>query len=233
MERSPDTLVTFGVAPTGPATGYGYLELGDPLEGDARVVRQFREKPPAATAEEYLRQGPERYLWNSGMFVWRASTLLDCLRRYEPAAWEGLTAVGSAWDTPRRDEVLGRVYPALRKISVDFAVMEPASRDAAVRVAAIPMRLRWLDVGSWPAFAETCPRDEHGNALAAQRHVLYETAGCLVASSEPEHLIATIGCRDLVVIHTPHATLICRADMAENIKEVHRMVEAQFGGRYV
>lgn len=232
-ERRPDTLVTFGIAPTGPATGYGYLELGPPIEGSARLVRQFREKPPLATAEEYVKQGPEHYLWNSGMFVWRAATLLDCIRRYEPSVFEGLTAVAQAWDTPQRDAVLGRIYPRLTKISVDFAVMEPASRDAAVRVAAIPMPLRWLDVGSWPSFAETQSRDDAGNALAVARCVLEETSGCLVVSDDPEHLIAAIGLRDLVVIHTRQATLICRADMAEKIKDVQKRIEAEFGGRYI
>ena len=92
-----------------------------------------------------------------------------------------------AWDTPARGAVLAEVYPHLKKISVDFAVMEPAAHDAAVPVAAIPMRLRWLDVGSWPALAETCPRDAQGNALGAPRHVLAETADCLVASDDAEH----------------------------------------------
>lgn len=232
VERHADVLVTFGIAPTGPATGYGYLALGPTLDASARIVREFREKPALAVAEEYVKQGPQHYLWNSGMFVWRAATLLDCIRRYEPASWEGLMAVARAWSTPERRAVLDRVYPTLRKTSVDFAVMEPASRDPLVRVAAVPMPLRWLDVGSWPSFAETCPKDEQGNALGAERRLLYETSGCLVASNDPEHLIATIGCRDLVVIHTRDATLICRADMAEKIKDVQKQVEAQFGRRY-
>jgi mannose-1-phosphate guanylyltransferase len=231
-ERRPNCLVTFGIAPTGPATAYGYLELGEPIEGGAGVVRQFREKPPLETAEQYVRQGAQRYLWNSGMFVWRAATLLSCIQRYEPAVWEGLMAVADAWDTPQQEEVLEQVYPTLKRISVDYAVMEPASRDAAVCVATVPMPLRWLDVGSWPSFAQTCPKDSHGNALAAERHLLFGTAGCLVASSDPEHLIAAIGCRDLVVVHTKDATLICRAEMAEEIKEVHQMVEARFGSRH-
>ena len=232
VERRPDTLVTFGIEPTGPATGYGYLELGEATDGAAFTVREFREKPPLATAEEYFKQGPQHYLWNSGMFVWRAATLLDCIRRYRPAVWEGLSKVAQAWDSPQREDVLGRVYPTLEKISVDFAVMEPASRDASVRVAAIRMRLRWLDVGSWTSFAETCPHDDQANALAAQRRLLCESHGCLVASSDPEHLIATIGCEGMVVIHTPNATLVCRADLVERIKEVHKQVEAQFGPDY-
>jgi mannose-1-phosphate guanylyltransferase len=232
VEQCPNALVTFGITPTSPATGYGYLELGPALVGGAKLVRQFREKPPRETAEQYVQQGPEHYLWNSGMFVWRAATLLDCIRRYEPAVWDGLMAVADAWDTPRQGEVLDRVYPTLKKISVDYAVMEPASRDAAVCVAALPAPLNWLDVGSWPSFGQTCPRDAQGNALAAERHVLEETADCLVASSDPQHLIALIGCRDLVVIHTPDATLICRAEMAEKIKAVYQTVHTRFGSRY-
>jgi mannose-1-phosphate guanylyltransferase len=228
----PPTLVTFGITPTGPATSYGYLELGPPIGDTARLVRRFHEKPPPATAEDYFRQGPEHYLWNSGMFVWRAATLLDCVRRYEPTVFEGLQAIGQAWDAPRRDEVLARVYPALKKISVDFAVMEPASRDESVRVAAVPMPLKWLDVGSWPSYAQTCPHDQRGNALAAEKHLLLDTSNCLVASSEPEHLIAAIGCQDLIVIHTSGATLICPADKAEQIKELYERVEKQFGERY-
>jgi mannose-1-phosphate guanylyltransferase len=232
VERLPRTLVTFGIVPAGPATGYGYLELGPPIDASARLVQRFREKPPAATAEDYFRQGPDRYLWNSGMFVWRADTLLDCIRRYEPAAWEGLTAVARAWDTFEREAVLDRVYPALKKISIDFAVMEPASQDAAVQVASIPMRLRWLDVGSWPAFAETCPHDAQGNALAAPRHELQDSSDCLVVSSDPEHLVALIGCQDMIVIHSGNATLVCRAEMAEKIKELQKRVGARFGGEY-
>jgi mannose-1-phosphate guanylyltransferase len=233
VEQRPTTLVTFGITPTHPATGYGYLELGSAISGTARVVRQFREKPPQAVAEDYVRQGPDRFLWNSGMFVWRAATLLDCIRRYEPAVHAGLLEVAEAWDSPRRGDVLARVYPALKKISVDFAVMEPASRDPEVRVAAIPMPLRWLDVGSWPSFAQTCEKDAHGNALAAPRHLLHETTGSLAASSDPEHLIALIGCRDLMVIHTQQATLVCPAEMAEKIKEVQKLVEARFGRQYI
>jgi mannose-1-phosphate guanylyltransferase len=166
------------------------------------------------------------------MFVWRGQTLLDCIRRYEPGVWDGLMAIAEAWDTPAQDEVLASVFPTLRKISVDFAVMEPASRDSSVRVAAIPMQLEWLDVGSWPSFAETRSRDENGNALAAENCLVHETSNCLIASNQPDHLIATMGCEDLIVIHTDRATLVCRADMAEKIKEIQKAVHEEFGGRY-
>ncbi len=228
-ELHAGALVTFGIAPTSPATGYGYLELGEPIDGNARRVRQFREKPDLETARQYERAGPERFLWNSGMFVWRAGALLDCIRRYEPKTHAGLMRIADAWDTPRRRSVLDEVYPTLKKISVDFAVMEPASRDRSVMIAAIPMPLVWLDVGSWPSFAETCPRDEQGNALAAQRALLLDTRNTLVASSDASHLIAAIGCDDLLIVHAPDATLVCRADAAESIKELHRQIAARFG----
>ena len=96
------------------------------------------------------------------MFVWRAATLLDCIRRYQPENHAGLLRIAAAWDSPRRRKVLAEVYPTLKKISVDYAIMEPASRDSAVAVAAVPMDLAWLDVGSWPSFALTCAQDEPG-----------------------------------------------------------------------
>jgi mannose-1-phosphate guanylyltransferase len=233
VEQHPDTLVTFGITPTGPATGYGYLELAEPLNATARRVAQFREKPKEEVARQYYAAGPDRYLWNSGMFVWRASTLLDCIQRYLPENHAKLMQIAEAWGAERQETVLNEVYPTLKKISVDFAVMEPASRDSKVTVVAIPMPLRWLDVGSWPSFAETCPKDADGNALAATRSVLVNSHRTLVASNDPKHLIATIGCDDLIVIHTPDATLVCRADSAEGIKELHKKVGEKFGSDLV
>jgi mannose-1-phosphate guanylyltransferase len=231
-EELPNALVTFGIAPTHAATAYGYLELGGPAGSGgagARTVTRFKEKPDAASAAQYLAAGPEHYLWNSGMFVWRVATLLDCIRRYQPQVHDGLVRIAEAWDTPRGAQTAAEVYPTLKKISVDYAVMEPASRDPAVQVLAAPMHLNWLDVGSWPSFAQTCPKDAQGNALAASRHLLLDTHNSLIASNDPAHLIAAIGCRDLIVIHTPQATLICRADRAEEIKALHAQVAERFG----
>jgi len=232
-EQHADALVTFGITPTAASTAYGYLQLGTavdaPAAPEARRVDRFREKPDAATAAEFFAAGPQRYLWNSGMFVWRAATLLDCLRRYQPEIHAGLMRIADAWDSPQRQAVLSAVYPTLKKISVDFAVMEPASRDPAVQVLAVPMPLRWIDVGSWNAFAETCPHDEQGNALGPGRHLLQKTARTLVASSDPQHVIATLGCEDLVIIHTPDATLVCRADQVEGIKDLHKLIGERFG----
>jgi mannose-1-phosphate guanylyltransferase len=233
VERSPETLVTFGIAPSGPLTCYGYLELGAPLDDGAYAVKQFHEKPDSATADRYFRAGRERYLWNSGMFVWRASTLLECIKRYEPEIHAGLSTIAASWGKAEQQAAVARAYSALKKISVDYAVMERASRDSAVRVATLPMALDWLDVGSWPSFANTCPRDAAGNALAAARHALVDTRGTLVASDDAAHLIAVIGCEDLIVVHTREATLVCRADQAERIKELHQLVGERFGPDYL
>ena len=124
--------------------------------------------------------------------------------------------------------MLKETFPSLKKISVDFAVMEPASRDPKVRVVAVPMPISWLDVGSWPMFGETLPKDENGNAAAGST-LLLDTRGTLAASSDPGHLITTIGCEDLIVIHTPEATLVCHKGRAESIKELHRLVGERFG----
>ena len=110
--------------------------------------------------------------------------------------------------------------------------MEPASRDPRVQVAAVPMPIQWLDVGSWPAFAETRPHDDQSNAIAADNHLLQDSSNCLVASSDPDHLIATLGCDELIIIHTDQATLVCRADQAEGIKALQQAVHERFDGRY-
>lgn len=228
-EECPQTLVTFGITPTVASTAYGYLQLGQVISNSARRVDRFREKPDTALAIEFFKAGPEKYLWNSGLFVWRAETLLDCIRRYEPSTYSGLIRIAQAWDTPDRERVLAAVYGDLRKFSVDFAVMERASRDPSVEVIAVPMPLQWVDVGSWNGFAQTCAKDEKGNAIAAERSLLLHSTRILVASSDPKHLIAALGCQDLIIVHTPEATLVCRSNCAESIKELHRQVGERFG----
>jgi mannose-1-phosphate guanylyltransferase len=216
----PGALVTFGIRPTHAATGYGYLELGEQVDG-AFVVDQFKEKPDAATAQRYVDAGPDKYLWNSGMFVWKAATLLRCIEKFAPENFAGLTRIGEAFNTNDRDKVITEVYPTLPKISVDFAVMEPASKDDAVAVIAVPMDLTWLDVGSWPAFAQTCEKDAAGNAVAAPRSIALDSRNNVIATGDADHTIALLGCDDLIVIHTPDATLICPRNRAEDIKRLH------------
>jgi mannose-1-phosphate guanylyltransferase len=233
VEQCPNTLVTFGIQPTHAATGFGYVEMGEPLGGfdQAYETVRFVEKPDAETAQAYVDSG--RYAWNSGMFVWRAATLLECIRRYKPDVHAGLLEIGRTWGTPRQAEVLGAVYPQFEKISVDFAVMEPASTDDAVDVATVSMPLRWLDVGSWPAYGETLIADEAGNRTACERTVLLDSSNNLIVGDDPGHLIAAVGIEDLVIVHTRGATLICHRDHAQKIKQLHEAVGDKFGDAYL
>ena len=230
MEADPGVLLTFGVPPTYAATGYGYLELGEELPGGARAVRSFREKPDPASAAAYLAAGAGRYLWNSGLFLWKASSFLECVLRYEPESFAGIQRIRSAWPTGRRRRVLGSVYPSLKKISVDYAVMEPASRDGLLR--ALPLELEWLDVGSWLSYLQLSPRDPAGNAALAERCLLEGCRGSLALSEDPRHLVALVGCEDLIVVHTPLATLVCRKDQAERVKQLARLAAERFGPEY-
>jgi len=232
-ESGGAVLVTFGIAPTEAATGYGYLRLGPQYHGSSRIVSEFKEKPDKATAEQWVAQGPERFLWNSGMFVWKAGAFLECVGRYQPECRAGVARIADAWGTTAFPSTIARVYPSLPKISVDFAVMEKASRDPAVKVAAVSMALSWRDIGSWPSLSETCARDPYGNALAAEKSLLVDTGGTLVASSDPGHLIAALGCDDLIIVHTPTATLVCRKDRAEDVKKLQALAAERFGADYV
>jgi len=233
VERAEGILMTFGVTPTHAATGYGYLELGEPFRGRSRVVRKFREKPDAETAGRYLAAGPERYLWNSGMFIWKAGFFLDCVRRYEPEVYAGIMRIAEAWGGPGGHEVITDIYPRLKKTSVDYAIMEKASLDPAVTVAAVPLQASWLDVGSWPAYGGILEKDDAGNAASGCRSFFLDSNGRIAVSDVPGHLVAAIGCKDLVVIHSSNATLICPRDEAEKIKDLYAKIKEKFGEEYV
>ncbi|MCW2608104.1 MAG: putative mannose-phosphate guanylyltransferase [Frankiales bacterium] len=224
-EQRDDALVTFGVVPDTPATGFGYLQLGEPL-GTGHVVERFVEKPTLSRAAEYLAAGPERYLWNSGMFVWRAETLLRAVDAFSPHAGLVLRAMGSAYGTPRWAPLADDAWPTVAKLSVDYGVMEPASTSEEFTVVALPLAARWLDVGSWPAYGEALGRDESGNAVSA-RAVVHASRDCVVASSDPDHLVTLVGCEGLVVVHTPTSTLVMPADDAQRVKELHALVQQQ------
>ena len=235
-ESKANTLVTFGIAPTEAATGYGYLELGDHLDGagdsDAYVVERFREKPDAETAQRFLDAGPSKFLWNSGMFVWSADAVLNAVDRFAPDQAPQLRALGEAWGTDGFDAEIAEVYPKLEKVSVDFAIMEPASTDADFTVAAVPMPLSWLDVGSWPSFQETLDCDGDGNGDCCQAVHLGST-NTLAASDDPDHLIATLGCENLIIIHTAKSTLVCHKDRAQDIKQLHAAVGEKMGDTHL
>lgn len=213
-----DTLVTFGVVPTAPETGFGWLELGA-VRGSGYTLTAFREKPPRALAEQMLAAGPQRFLWNSGMFAWRADTLLRAAATFAPlhaAAAQRLAAdPGATAD-----------WEGLPKLSVDHGVMEPASTDPALTVVAVPLAADWRDVGSWTAYADLIDRDSAGNAIAGTAVVL-DASDCVLVSDDPAHVVALLGVEGLVVVRTAHATLVCRADDVQRVKALQALVAAQ------
>jgi mannose-1-phosphate guanylyltransferase len=235
-ESDDPTLVTFGIAPTHAATGYGYLELGQTLgqgSEEAYVVNEFKEKPEASVADEYHAAGPKRYLWNSGMFVWKAANVMDCIKKYAPDNFADLDRLCSTWGTDACKAELHDTFGSLKKVSVDYAIMEPASKDAAVRVAAVPMPLRWLDVGSWPSFGETREQDEAGNRFGGCKTVYMDSKNTLAVSDDPDELITTIGVEDLIIIRAGKNTLVCKAEDAERIKQLHQQVGEEHGEEYL
>ncbi len=223
VEADARRIVTFGVTPTHAATGYGYVERGEAIAGfdGAFRAKRFVEKPDAARAAEYLRSGA--FAWNSGMFVFAAATMRDAIARYQPACAAGLAEIAAAYDTPQRDAVLARVYPTLPRISVDRGVMEPASADGAFAVCTLSLDLTWLDVGSWSSYAETVAADDAGNRSNAHWCDV-GSRGMTVISDDPAHLVATVACEDLIVVHTKDATLVCPRAQAERVKELAERV---------
>ncbi|MGH7133205.1 MAG: mannose-1-phosphate guanylyltransferase [Phycisphaerales bacterium] len=237
VEADPTRLVTFSIKPTYPATGFGYIERGAPMPLPAGVkatglayrVARFVEKPNIQKAQAYVESG--MFTWNSGMFVWKAATVLDCIKRFKPECHAGLMKIQAAWGTKDQASVLTEVYPTLPRISVDYAIMEPASTDKKVSVATVLMDLKWLDVGSWPSYGETLPADKDGNRLGGvltpERAPCVNSKGNLVVSSDPGHTVSLLGCENLIVVHTPDATLVMPRDKAEELKLLHGVVDAR------
>jgi mannose-1-phosphate guanylyltransferase len=224
----PRALVTLGIRPTAPATGFGYVQRGvaTGVPGVAEAA-SFREKPDLATAEAYLASG--QYLWNSGMFVWRAATVLEALAEHLPATAEGLSRVVAAPAGAVRDAVLAEVFPALPRISVDYAVLEPAAAEPG-RVLVADLDVDWLDVGSWPALAGTLAT-EGGDAVRGLS-VAVDGGGNIVFSDDPDHLVALVGVRDSVVVHTADVTMVCPVGDAERVKQLLAEVERRYGPRF-
>lgn len=227
VEADATRLVTFGIKPTFAATGFGYIEQGrsiDKTSGLGFDVARFVEKPDQETAEGYVSSG--RFFWNSGMFVFHARGFMGLLERYRPDSHAGLAQIGHAWNTPKRHAVLQDVYPVLPKISVDYAIMEPASSDDQVSICGVRMDIDWLDVGSWPAFGETVDADHEGNRIAGTESVVSVDASnnLVVSSGKGDHTIAMLGCENLIVVHTPDATLIMPKGKAQDLKRLHEHV---------
>ena len=224
VERDDRQLVTFSIKPTHAATGFGYVERGDAISQTDSLgfrVKRFVEKPPIERAQAYLAAGT--FGWNSGMFVWKAQTFLRCLEAFAPDNYAGVMRIASAWGTPRQMDVLNEVYPSLPKTSVDFGIMEPATnpnRTIDVEVATVLMDLRWLDVGSWPSYAETLDADDAGNRVSGDG-CAFRSADSLIVNTSPGHHVALLGCDDLIVVHTDRATLVMPRERAQELKDLH------------
>ncbi|KAK0544570.1 hypothetical protein OC845_005519 [Tilletia horrida] len=214
-------LVTIGIAPSHPSTGFGYIKLGEKLNLDAapnaRRVTEFKEKPDARTASAYLATG--QYRWNGGMFVVQAKTLLRLLEQSMPALHDGLEKIAASWDTPQRAQVLSEIWPKLDKIAIDHAVAEPAAK--AGRVAVVPATFGWDDVGDFSSLADLLP-SEKGEACVlgdARLVVAEQQAGGLIvpAAGRP---IACLGVDDVVVVDTPDALLVTTRARSQEVKKI-------------
>ncbi len=214
-------LVTIGIRPTHPDTGYGYIQLDSerlPVGGhDVFKVARFIEKPPREKAEQFLADG--HYLWNSGMFIWRVDSILGELRRHLPDLTAGLEAAKDALASRMWAQAVSDVYPRLPSISIDVGVMERAQD-----VWVVPGHFGWSDVGSWRALSELLPQDAHGNVVVGEHRGL-DTSGCFIYS--PKKLVATIGITDLVVVETDDALLICPKGRDQEVRKLVESLERE------
>ena len=225
VDAAPQRIVTFGIKPSYPAEIFGYIHRGEALElrpGSARLavptyrVQKFKEKPDTATAKKYLDSG--EYYWNSGIFVWRATTILAALRKHQPGMLGHLEKIVRAWDTSEREAVFEREFAAIKPISIDYAVMEHATD-----VAVIEAPFEWDDLGGWQSLARLVEQDENANAVLG-KHLGLNTSGAIVRTND-DHLIVTLGLKDVIVVHTPNATLVANKHCEEQIREVVKRLE--------
>lgn len=223
-EVHADALITIGIRPVRPDTNFGYIQRGERIADGLFAVREFTEKPNMAEAMKYLASG--EYFWNSGMFAWRASTILAQIKKHLPQSHDAFLELGRAWHSNDRQLKMQAIYPKLLKISIDFSVMEHADK-----VLAVAMDCQWIDVGSWPALESVIEADADQNVSAGKNVMHLGSRGNIVVS-EDDHLIATIGVDDLVIVHAPDATLICTKRDALGMKELVDNIGKRFGEIY-
>lgn len=223
-------LVTLGIAPSFPATGYGYIQRGDLLGNyrgiPAYRVARFKEKPDEEQAQAMLAAGD--HSWNSGMFVWQVEQILGEFSRQMPGLAASLEEIGRAWGTDRQEEVLNRCWSGLQVETIDYGIMEGARQ-----VAVIPAEgLGWSDVGSWDSLFDVLPADESGNIVMGGVHVGLDTNDSLIYVNQEHRLIVTIGVEDLVVVDTGDVLLVCRKDQAQKVRTVVEQLKRE-GQNYV
>lgn len=203
-------LVTIGITPTYPSTGFGYIKY-QKEETAVKTVVEFREKPDAETAQQYVESG--EYVWNSGMFIWKVSVILEKFREYIPDIYADLEKIGAAMGTEKEESVMNEVYPNIRKISIDYAVMEPSA--AKGDVLTVPGDFGWNDVGSWDMMTVLHEADENGNILLGNTLVVNTTNSICYSSGK---LVSVVGMDNVVVVETPDAIMVCPKDKAQDVK---------------
>ena len=219
IDEDPTRIVTFGIKPTYAAESFGYVQRSDTIEAEgvsAFKVDQFREKPDRATAEQYLASG--NFYWNSGIFLWRASTILDALAQNEPEMHAHLMAIATSMGSDSFDETLEREFTAIKGKSIDYAVMEKYTN-----VVVIEAPFQWDDVGSWQALSRLHDPDTDNNTVVGS-HIGIDTRGTIVHTSE-DHTVVTIDVEDLIVVHTDDATLVAPKHAEERVREAVKALE--------
>ena len=213
MEKD-DNLATIGITPNYPETGYGYINFtkGESFKDSANIyeVLRFVEKPNLEKAKEYLTSG--EYLWNSGIFVWKASTILKNFKEYLPEIYEGLQKIGESINTGKYEEVLKKEFPNLPSESIDYGIMEKAKN-----IYVIPGNFGWDDVGSWLSLERINKTNQDGNVITGNV-ISIKTKNTIIQGSDK--LIATIGLEDIVIVDTDDVTLICHKDNTQEVKEI-------------
>lgn len=221
MAKMGDNLVTMGITPSYPETGYGYINFGEKvneIQGSSiyKVIK-FVEKPDRIKAEMYLESG--NYLWNSGMFVWKASAILKNMKCYMPDLYRGLIRISDSIDSETESEVLNDEYSKFESVSIDYGIMEHAKG-----IYTIPGNFGWDDVGSWTALERINLSDDEGNIIKGNI-VSVDTKKCIIQGNDK--LIATVGVENLVVVDTDDATLICSKDKCQEIKTLLKEMKQQ------
>ncbi|MBN1590597.1 MAG: mannose-1-phosphate guanylyltransferase [Pirellulales bacterium] len=229
VEEDPKRLVTFGIRPTYPAETFGYIERAAPLSGEphpAYAVKKFHEKPKADVAKQYVESG--KFYWNSGIFVWRADTILQAIAQFQPKMIEHLERIAEAAGLPKADEVLKREFAQIEPISIDLGVMEHASN-----VVVVEAPFGWDDMGSWRAMERLRETDSHGNVIDVAKYLGLNTTGSVIRSRQPNHLVVTMGVDDLVIVVTPDATLVANKNDEESIRQITRELQERGWTEYL
>ena len=219
----PSRLVTLGIKPSYAAESYGYIRRGNSIsaienqENDVFEVQEFCEKPDRATAQQYLDHG--EYYWNSGIFIWRTATILKAIEQNDPTLMEHINVICNAYESPEFEEIFQREFSAIKGRSIDYTVLETHDK-----VVVIPTTFEWNDVGSWQSIQSLFPVDENNNTIIS-KHVSVKSTNNIVWTSE-EHLVATVGIHNCIIVHTADATLIANKDDEESVREVVAMIES-------